>query len=251
MNDLPPTSPESVLSEIFGVQVPPTVPPPVKQRLFTLAARDNADKVIGHPEVAALLEQVGAVVPQITTSGNLQCFGVLWSKDHPVCRQCGVHQTCRALAASYGLDSIKISPRLLGVRITRMPKIFQKADITDAKDSVTDNPNCVYVWPSTERDEELLEWLNEYFRPVMWHGEIHYNIARTHHYPISVGKPSQMMEVRFVAPTVELQRLLVQKPADAQGKWRWVLPDTMSFDQAVSMINSHISTLLETHEPNS
>jgi hypothetical protein len=130
-----------------------------------------------------------------------------------------------------------------------MPKIFQKADTTEARAEVTDNPNCVYVWPSTERDEELLEWLNEYFRPVMWHGEIHYNIARTHHYPISVGKPSAMMEVRFVAPSIELQRLLVLKPADAQGKSRWVLPEDVSFDQSTSMINSHISTLLETHEP--
>jgi hypothetical protein len=248
MNNLLPPSPESVLSEIFGVQVPPTVPMSVKQRLFTLAARDNADKVIDHPEVAALLEQVGAVVPQLTTSGNLQCFGVLWSKDHPVCKQCGVHQTCRALAASYGLDSIRISPRLLGIRITRMPKIFQKADTSDAKTGVTDNPNCVFVWPSTERDEELLEWLNEYFRPVMWHQEIHYNISRTHYYPISVGKPNEMMEVRFVAPSTELQRLLVLKPADAQGKSRWVLPDSISFDQATSMINSHISTILEKHE---
>ena len=231
------------------MQVPPTLPQSIKQRLFTLAARDNADKVVGHPEVASLLEAVGAVVPQLTTSGNLQCLGVLWSKDHPVCKQCGVHQTCRALAASYGLDSIRISPRLLGMRITRMPKIFQKVENADPKAAVTDNPNCVYVWPSTERDEELLEWLNEYFRPVMWHGEIHYNISRTAHYPVSVGKPNSMMEVRFVAPSVELQRLLVQKPSEAQGKSRWILPDDCSFDQAVSMINSHIATLLEAHEP--
>lgn len=231
------------------MQVPPNTPAMIKQRLFTLAARDNADKVIDHPEVIALLEHVGAVVPKITKAG-MMCFGVLWSKNHPVCsKQCSVYATCQALAASYGLDSIKISPRLLGVKITRMPKTVSLAKTPDGKPELVDDKNCFYVWPTTERDEELLDWLNECFRPVIRGDEIHYNIYQTQHYPISVGKPNQTMEVRFVSPSAELQRLLVQKPAEAQGKRRWILPESASFEQAVSMINEHVSNIISPNEP--
>jgi len=249
MNNIPSQTPESILAEIFCVQVPPNLPTAVKQRLFTLAARDNADKVFDQPAVIALLEQVGAIVPQKTNSENLRCRGVLWSKDHPVCKRCGIQLTCHALAVSYGLDTIKISPRLLGVKLTRTPIMFPPV-ADDAKTESDSNAPQYLVYPSTDRDFELLEWLNSALRPVMWHNEIHYNINGTSHYPISVGKPDGLMEVRFCAPSAELQRLLKQKKSDAPGRNRsWMLPDEASFDKAVSMINAHIASFFESHEP--
>jgi hypothetical protein len=249
MNEtLPQPTPDAILAEIFCVQVPPTLPLHIKQRLFTLAARDNADKVIGHPEVIALLEHVGAIVPQKTGSENLRCLGVLWNKDHPICKRCGVNITCHALASSYGLDTIRISPRLLGTKISRTPKLFP-APSTDAAQAELDTSAPSYlVYPTTDRDLELLEWLNTTLRPVMWHEEIHYNIKGTGHYPISVGKPDSLMEVRFCAPSADLKRVLKQKRSEA-GSPRWLLPENATFDEAVSMINTHVASLFESNEP--
>jgi hypothetical protein len=246
------TTPEIMLAEIFCVQVPPNLPQQVRQRLFTLAARDNADKVIGHPEVIALLESIGAIVPQkssSTSSDSLQCFGVLWAKDHAVCRRCEVNSTCHALAASYGLDTIKISPRLLGAKITRMPKMFPTVEPADTRPEMANDMPHYLVYPTSDRDLELLEWLNAMLRPVMWHGEIHYNIKGTAHYPISVGKPNGLMEVRFCSPSPDMQRILCRvKKSAAPCRPVWTLPEDATFDKAVSMINAHITKLLEHHE---
>jgi hypothetical protein len=242
-------TPESILAEIFCVQMPPNLPLQIKQRLFTLAARDNADKVIGHPEVIALLESVGAIVPQKSSTDNLQCFGVLWAKDHAICRRCEVNSTCHALAASYGLDTIKISPRLLGAKITRMPKMFPTVEPADTRPETAQDMPHYMVYPTSDRDLELLEWLNATLRPVIWHGEIHYNIKGTSHYPISVGKPNGLMEVRFCSPPADLQRVLYKsRKSSAPSRPVWLLPEDATFDKAVSMINAHIAKLLEHDE---
>jgi hypothetical protein len=104
------------------------------------------------------------------------------------------------------------------------------------------------VYPTTDRDLELLEWLNVSMRAVLRNGEIHYNIKGTSHYPISVGKPDGVMAVRFCAPSAELKRLLVQKKNEA-GAPRWILPEESTYDEAVSMINAHVAILFESHEP--
>jgi len=51
------------LCEIFNLQIPPSTPTLVKQRCFTVAARDNAEKVLAEPEISELLELVGAYPP--------------------------------------------------------------------------------------------------------------------------------------------------------------------------------------------
>lgn len=239
------SSPEAILSEIFNVQVPATVPGMIKRRLFTLAARDNHDKVIGHPEVVALLEQVGAAVPELTKDGKMKCFGVLWANGNAVCRVCGSWHTCQALSANYGLTSIKISPRLLGIRVNRIPMILPELKENTDKEPSDDSKISFMVCPTSERDNEILDWLNTYLIPVQRHGDICYKIKNSAHYPISIGKPNGLMEVRFVSPTTDLQRLLVYKPSEAQGKGKWILSEDTSFDQATDLINAHIAPLLE------
>lgn len=245
MTDIPRT-PESILSELFCVQVPPNTPKSVKQRLFTLAARDNADKVIGKPEVAALLEQVGAIAPTVNGLGHIDCLGVLWSRDHAVCKNCESQLACRAMVTNFGLNTIKISPRLLGIKITRTPRLFPTVTADDARYAPSPDAPQYMVYPSTDRDMELLEFLNSIMRPVLRFNEIMFNVKGTTHYPISVGKPGGLMEIRFCAPAPPLQSVL--KERRSTGPSKWLLPDATGYDEATSLINTHIQTLLDANE---
>jgi hypothetical protein len=118
---------ELQLCEIFNVQVPAHVDPVVKRRCFTIAARDNYDKVT--KEVASLLEQVGAYVPK-KHGDVMACFGVLWEANHRGCRLCALEETCKTRAANVGLadSDFHIDKRLLATKAAKTPMILPKIE---------------------------------------------------------------------------------------------------------------------------
>ena len=229
---------ELQLCEEFSVQVPSHVAPMIKRRLFTIAARDNADKILQNPELAGLLETVGAFVP-IKMGDNIRCFGVLWEKNHRICSACGLQESCSVAAKSLGLETIKLSPRLLGTKLTRTPWLLERIEPAPEVDC-----RSLRVVASSERDEEIIDFLNQHLISVIRKGEIYYQIPDTTKAKdvcaFCVGKPEKIMELRFCAPSLPLQKSLVQSK-NVKGLPAWVLPDGTTLDNAVSLINQHIA----------
>ena len=73
---------EATLKSVFGLQIPPSTDAMVKRRIFTLAARNQREKV--NNEVAELLEDVQAL-PPVMLGSKLSCYGLLWQKNDKIC----------------------------------------------------------------------------------------------------------------------------------------------------------------------
>lgn len=230
---------ELKLCSVFGLQVPAHIAQQIKRRLFTIAARDNADKVT--PEIAKLLEQVGAYVP-IKIGDTIRCFGVLWEKNHRICSTCGLQDSCMISSKNIGLDSIKISPRLLGTKLTRTPWLLD-ASAGTSEESI----RSLRVVAKSYRDEELIDYLNSHFVAVIRKGEIYYQLPEKLESKdtcvFCVGKPEKVMTLRFCSPTPDIQAKLTQVNK-TKGLPAWVLPDELSLDDAISLINQHVATIL-------
>lgn len=232
---------ELQLCEEFGLQVPAHIAPFIKRRLFTIAARDNAEKVLKNPELVPLLEAVGAYVP-VKMGENLRCFGVLWENNHRVCSACGLQESCMVAAQNVGLDSIKISPRLLGTKLTRTPWLLDKIE-----PSVETDVRSLRVVARSDRDEELIDYLNQHFVAVVRKGEIFYQLPEkmkaSDTSAFCVGKPEKIMELRFCSPSPDVQASLTQVK-NPKGMPSWVLPDATPLEDAVALINKHIANLM-------
>ena len=221
---------ELALCKVFNLQVPDMVDPTVKRRLFTMAARYHAELVT--PEVAANLDAVGAYIPQ--KSGNfVNCFGSLWSANERVCGVCSLAQACEGSTKSIGLDRIRPNPKLLGTKITRIPTLTDAEAVTSLK-----------VYPRSERDEELLNWMNEYLDPIMNNGELCYGIKTNHsnhNFAFNVGRPEMLMTIRFVNPSADLQPKLTKTGNS------YTLPDSLAFKEALAIISGHIDEVTTAH----
>jgi hypothetical protein len=236
------------LAEFFNVQVPHTISPSIRRRLFTVAARVNAEKVFDNPEIAGLLEQVGAIVPK-KLGDEIECRGVLWEKGNRICNMCGIRESCRATVVNMDLQAIKISPRLLGRNAVRTKFVINPTEeAVDGRE--------LRVVAVCERDEELLEYLNEHFRAVLKDNEIFYQIPEMRSmtrnsskgstlYQFCVGRPDKIMELRICAPSEKLKSSLKCKSIRSGGRASvWVLPDDATTDSAISLINEHVSEIV-------
>jgi hypothetical protein len=229
---------ENRLCEIFNLQVPSSIDSTIKRRLFTIAARDNNDKVTD--EVAQLLQTVGAYVPK--QYGDTQsCFGILWESNHRICSVCCVEQTCATKAKNIGLDTIKLSPRLLGTKLTKMPIILPKVEPSPT--GIVDPATSLTVHAKSDRDEELLNFLNESLRPVLHRDEIYYRLLDAPNgqsvFAFCVGAPERMMSLRFVNPLPELQKRLRKEERS------WVLPEELLVKESIVLINEHIANIVK------
>jgi hypothetical protein len=232
---------ELQLCEELGLQVPAHIAPMIKRRLFTIAARDNADKILENPDLIALLETVGAYVP-VKMGDTLRCFGVLWENNHRICSTCGLQESCMISAKNIGLDTIRLSPRLLGTKLIRTPWLLENIE-----PPVETDVRSLRVVARSERDEELIDYLNQHFIAVIRKGEIYYQLPdkmkASDTCAFCVGKPEKVMELRFCSPSPEVQTKLTQVK-NSKGMPSWVLSDIMPLEEAVALINQHIATIL-------
>lgn len=231
---------ELQLCQIFNMQVPAHVDPTIKRRAFTIAARTNLERV--NKDVEALLETVGAYPPK-KYGENVGCFGVLWEAGQRQCGICSIEESCRERAANIGLDKddVRLSRKLLGASMTRTPLILPKIEPVPEDASQIDASSLV-VYCSVDRDQEILDFLNESMVPVIYEGEIFYKLpAKGQKRIFCVGQPERIMKLRFCNPSDKLKSELV---AFGHGPM-WGVPDDMSLEDVTTLINEHIANQLK------
>lgn len=234
---------ELQLCEIFNIQVPAHVDPLVKRRCFTIAARDNYEKVTS--DVAELLERVGAHIPK-KHGDLLGCFGVLAERGHRACTLCSLEESCGREAAKVGLGQpeFQIDKRLLGTKATKTPMILPKIDPPTAGEKPVQVASLT-VLNSCDRDEEIMSFLNETMLPTLHEGEIYYRLPGTQDGQkqrrrlFCVGQPELLMQLRFCNPSDKLKAELVSNGS------AWTIPDDMSLADAKTLMNEHIAENLK------
>jgi len=221
---------ELTLAQVFNVQVPPTIDSVTKRRLFTLIARDQIEKVTN--DIANLLTLIGAQVPH-KLGDQLSCHGVLWQRNHRICMSCGVQDSCKTKAVNLGLGDMTLSPKLLGSKLTRIPVLLPNQAQEDEEPTRS-------VVPQTNRDEEVLAYLNEGFKPTMHMGEVYYkpDVEGTRSL-FCVGEPGQPMKLRFINPAEPLRASL-----KLGGKRGWYVPDNLTAKEVIEIIDQHATSVL-------
>ena len=232
---------EVKLCEIFNMQVPSHVDPMIKRRAFTIAARVNFDKVKITKDVEALLETVGAYTPK-KYGENLGCFGVLWEEGQRTCSLCSIEESCKERAANLGLNrnDVHLSRKLLGTTMTRTPLILPKIEPVPEEGTPIDASSLI-VYTGTDRDAELLDFLNESMVPVIYEGEIFYRLPDKGQKRIfCVGQPERVMKLRFCAPSDKLKAELIPF---GHGPM-WTVADDTVIEDAKALMNKHIANQL-------
>jgi hypothetical protein len=227
---------ELQLCEIFNIQVPSHVDTVVKRRCFTTAARDNHDKVT--PDVAALLEAVGAYAPK-KHGEVISCFGVMWEANHRACGLCALREACQTKAANVGLgkEDFHIDKKLLGTKATKTPMILPKIEPPQDGERAPRSTNLT-VMNQSDRDEEIMAFLIETLMPILHEGEIYYRLQdRRSKHLFCVGQPERMMQLRFCNPSDKLKSELT-----SYGKGpMWTVPDDMSLADVKTLMNQHVA----------
>ena len=225
---------ELTLCRVFCVQVPPTIDSVTKRRLFTLVARDQADKIT--TEIANLLVLIGAQVPH-KLGDQLSCHGVLWQRNHRICMSCGAQDSCKVKAVNLGLGDMVLSPRLLGAKLSRIPVILPnqppESDVEPERG----------VLPQNNRDEDVLSYLNDSFKPVMHMGEIYYKfnerLGDRDRLLFCVGEPGSAMRLRFCNPHESVRESL--RLGNRKG---WYVPDNLTAQEVIEVIDQHTKAVL-------
>ncbi len=210
------------LSEAFSVQVPRTLTPAIVRRMFTIAARANWQKVT--PEIEEALSELGAVAPKFDKD-TMRCHGVLFLNGHKICEACGVKVSCAAQAANIGLGEITLHPKLLGAKLARTPFIVA-------------NSSTASPITTTERDQNIIDYLFRNFRRVTHQGELYFqpkDFADKDKLIFSIGESAIPLRLRFCKPNPLLKRKLVY------ANKGYYVPDTMSAETVIEMINEHAS----------
>jgi hypothetical protein len=238
--DAPPAA-ISALETVFTVQVPRSLPSLIVRRLFTLAARADADKVT--PEVAELLRQVGADIPQPGAADHFACFGVLYHRNHPVCSQCQARAACQVKAANVGLDQVTLRADALPAparTLVRVPTVNVTPDRLPAAS------------PTSEREEEIRVHLEHHFRREQ-HGQTFYahkgpparQIVEVESRSSASDCPAGLNPtflLRVCNPGTELRAQLVP-----YGVRRYYVPDRLSAREVCALIDQHADWLY--HQP--
>ncbi len=220
----------------FKTQLPPTIPPAVRRRMFTLVARDNQSTLTD--EVYADLEIVGAIIPK-KLGEETSCFGVLWHRNHRACRTCGLVEGCKEKAMNVALGDLTISPRLLS-RLMRTPAILPVDPPSEVEMNRTTEDLDVVA--DSERDITILGFLGDNFKRVTQGDQVFFRqkeatmtTTKRRVPPFHVGQRGRTMALRFCNPDVSLKDELVT------SRRQWLLPPDCSADDAIALINRHAS----------
>lgn len=252
------------LCDVFSVDVPDTMRSPsapevfrlATRRLFTLAARAHPELVT--PDVASLMNVVGARVPEQLQQDTLSCYGVLYEEHNAFCGACSLCAPCAHEASQVGLDGkLVVSQKLLGAAGSRRIPILLPRNATAAKveaeptaanvDVVADPDSSteVGIYAVSERDEEIFRYLNSHFRRAR-HGLLAYFKAREtkgNKYlfmlrplkdPSEPSEDSTSIKLRFTKPGPEVAREL-----SSAGHRGFALKPEMSAADAIRLIDMH------------
>lgn len=243
------------LAELFGLQIPGSIEKVVVRRLLTVAARDQADKV--NPEVKAALLKAGAKPPEPIHGADcrnavLQCFGVLWKKNDRACQSCGLYRSCEVEAKNFGLDTVTLSPKLLGARAVRTAQIIPRSEplasvISDGETVTTtagaSSPQQVtvtsYPVAMNQRDDEILHYLAENFKLTLYQNVPYFKHKEPGQTRLifcakSDSKPGRPpLSLRFCNPHDDLKPRL-EKVANA-----WFLRHDQPAQAAIALIDAH------------
>jgi len=204
----------ATLEDAFKIHVPQHLERSVVKRLLTLAARDNYRVLTDAPELAAAMRVIGARMPE-SMGGTLRCYGVLYHPKERSCAACGLRVACATEAANIGLGKISLSSSLVGVS-SRVPQIVPRAD--------ANTPAF-----SSARDELVWAWLSEHLTCTTTRSEFTFKADGKH----ALFVVDMQGHVCFVDPA--------STDGLSEREGRWYLPDAVTLDDAIELINSHVT----------
>ena len=212
-----------LLSEAFSVQVPRNLPAMLVRRMFTIAARDNWQKVT--PEIEEAMGEIGAVAPKFD-KGMMRCHGVLYQRGHKICESCGIKVSCATQAANIGLGEITIFPKLLVDKLVRMPLILPSASAS-------------VPLTTTEREQNIVDYLFRNFRRVTHQGELYFqpkDFQDKAKLILSIGVSAIPLRLRFCKPNPLLKKKLVYVNKG------YYAPDALSSEDVIELVDEHASS---------
>ncbi len=218
------------LSTVFGVQVPPNLDDMVVKRLFTIAARDQYQKV--NSQVRELLVELGAEAPKQHGEG-WACFGILYKRSDRRCMACDLQNSCAVEAANVGLGKITISPKLLGSRNTRYPVVLPS--VAPVADTLHQTANAESL--------DVLAYLDETFTRFTKDGQVFF-LDKAHNdgtgrerRPLFCLERAEPLSLRFCNPSINLTKKLIGKPK------AWYPPDNTSASELFRLIEEHAAEM--------
>jgi hypothetical protein len=221
----------ATLVQFFGVQIPRSISETVRKRALTVAAQHQYDRIKDDEGIKEALRICGIPLP-VVRNDRFECFGVMFLKENHTCENCGVREACEMQAANFGLNLVTMSAKLLG---TRHPRT---AVVKPAR--YPGDPAGV----ESEREEEIMVFLDENFRRVNHRGEICYQHKDRLEGPgmqliFSIGREIAPLRLRFIGPAEELKSSLVLESSSRGGKPSWYLPPQLSVEQSLNLIRAH------------
>lgn len=222
----------ATLIQFFNIQIPRSLDDVTRKRALMIAAQHQYDRLKDNPGIVHAMEICAIPIPEVRND-RFKCFGIMFQKHHRACENCGMKEGCEMQAANFGLGEITISHKLLGARHARTPIVRPTRMLMDS--AVLD----------TEREEEILAFLDENFKQVQHQGETCYrhkdrisgsSVAQL---IFSIGKHTQPLRLRFIRPSDTLKLALKLESSDKGGRPSWYLPETMSANDAINLIRNH------------
>lgn len=211
----------SQLKQVFGLQIPPDIDRIVVNRMLTMAARDQFDKL--NPQINEMLTEVGAKVPRSIGADKLACYGVLYQKNCRQCNTCDLRHSCAVEAANLGLTKMTLSSKLLGAKQQRVPAFLPR----EAAEISTQISNA--------DEAEVISHLDETFQRAERGGQTYYfhHVAdRKRRYLFCVERTSPL-KLRFCNPSDSLKKQLVGKQKT------WCARDEATLVEIIALIEQH------------
>jgi hypothetical protein len=228
------TAAMATLIQFFGLQVPRSIDETTRKRALMIAGQHQYDRVKENPGIQEAMKTCSIPLPEPRKDDEqkLRCFGVMYQKHHRTCENCGLKESCELKAMNFGLGEITISHRLLGQRHNRVAVIRPARMGIDA--SIAE----------TERDEEILNFLEENFQRGLHMGEACYRHkdrldGNGMQHIFSIGKQVTPLRLRFIKPCEELKAGLTFESGQKGGRPAWFLPKQVNTAEAINLIRAH------------
>lgn len=209
------------LAGVFGVQIPPNTDEMIIRRLFTIAARDQYQRLT--PQLNELLLSIGAKPPRVY-GDTLSCYGILYQRTHRKCMMCGLRQACAVEAANAGMGKITLSPHLLGAKSLRIPAVMPD---TGAPGNGTQEAI----------DAEVVAYLSDTYEQLNQNGQIFYAYRDTKKRPLflfCLEEPTSPIRLRFCNPSAKIMARLSGK------RKSWYAPPGLSAQETIDLIEAHV-----------
>jgi len=225
----------ATLIQFFNIQIPRSLDDTARKRALMIAAQHQYDKLKDNPGILQALDTCGIPVPEVRND-RFRCFGIMFQRHHRTCENCGLKEACEVKAANFGLGEITLSHKLLGARHARTPVVCPARMLTDS------------AIVETEREEEILAFLDENFKQVQHQGETCYRhkdrISGSSGMQLifSIGKHTSPLRLRFIRPSDALKLSLKLESGEKGGRPSWYLPETMGTTDAINLIRTHAQT---------